>query len=115
MFAMPRSISSGRHVDVRLVGLLLLEPLVDHAVEQLLVHLLLLHADDVRVVRLHADLDARGGGPVQELGPEDGPLADDGDDALDDGGVRGCRDREGRGRGGQHGQEQPGETHRGNT
>ena len=88
---MPRSISSGVTADVRLVRLLLLEPIVDHPIEQLLVHLLLLHADDVRVARLRADLDAPGHRAVEQLGPEDRPLTDDGDDALDDRRARGRR------------------------
>ncbi len=74
----------GRHADARLVGLLLLETIVDHPIEELLVHLLLLHADYVGVARLRADLDAPGHRAVEQLGPEDRPLADDGDDTLDD-------------------------------
>ena len=77
-----------RDAEVGLVGLLLFQTIVDHPIEQLLVHLLLLHADDVRVVRLHADLDAPCQRPVQELGPQNRPLADDGDDTLDDGRPR---------------------------
>ena len=70
--------------DVRLVGLLLFEPIVDHPIEQLLVHLLLLDADHVRVARLHPDLDAPGRRAVEQLGPQHRALADHGDHALDD-------------------------------
>ena len=70
--------------DVRLVGLLLFETIVDHPVEELFVHLLFLDADDVRVVRLHPDLDAPRHGPVEQFGPQHRPLADHGHHALDD-------------------------------
>ncbi len=80
-----------RNRDVRFVRLLLLQPVVDHALEQLAVHLLLLNADDIRVVRLRADLHACRRGAVQDVGPEDRALADDGHDALDDGRARGRR------------------------
>jgi len=70
----------GRHGDMRPVGLLLLQAVVDHPGEELPVHLLFLHADDVRVPCLHADLKAHGGGPMLDFGPQDRLLADDGHD-----------------------------------
>ena len=107
-----------RHRDVRLVGLLFFQTIVDHPVEQLLVHLLLLHADHVRIVRLRADLHARRRGAVQELGPQQGALADDRHHALDDGRAGGGRREGERGR---HGDErkdeanESGEPHRRNV
>ena len=80
-----------RDGDVRAFGLLLFEPIVDDAIEQLLIHLLLLQADDVGVdgaVHVHrlqrrfgvrfevllqetqTDLHAQAGGAVQQVGPE---------------------------------------------
>jgi hypothetical protein len=47
--------------------------------EELRVHLLFLHVDDVRL-----PLEAYGGGPMLDFGPRDRPLVDDGHDAFDD-------------------------------
>ena len=62
-----------------------------------------------RVPRLAADLQPRGDCPVHELRPEHRALADDGDDALDDGRPRRARPAEdGRDRGTE---EQPAKIH----